>query len=54
MSLFKVKEGNKVYTVYTGNPQSPRIYAQYHQHEDYDAERKARKEATRLNKSGGK
>lgn len=53
MSLFKVKPGKKVWIVYTGNPQHPRIYAQYHQHHDYNAEMKARKEANQLNKKVG-
>lgn len=54
MSLFKVKNGKKVFTVYTGDPQHPRIYAQYHSHHDYNAELKAKKESNRLNKEAMK
>lgn len=49
MSLFKVKPGKKVWMVYTGHIQSPRIYYVIHEQPEHNAELKARKEANRLN-----
>ena len=50
MSLFKVKEGNKVYTVYKDRRDRPETYATFYDKPEQNALLDAKKKAHQLNK----
>lgn len=49
MSLFKVKEGDKVYTVYRNRGDQPETYATFHVKPEQNALMDAKKKAHQLN-----
>lgn len=54
MSIFKVKEGDKIYTVYRNRGDHPETYATYHVKPEQDALMDAKKKAYQLNQKAKK